>query len=85
MARRPEGYARRSPSREPYDVVLIVCEGAKTEPRYFKGLQVEYGLSNANIVITPADRNDPMGIVLLAEQKMSDDDYDRAFCIFDRE
>ncbi len=37
MGRNPRtaaSYARRGPQRELYDVVLIVCEGAKTEPYY---------------------------------------------------
>jgi len=37
--RRPESYRRLSPQREPYDYVLIVCEGEKTEPNYFYGLR----------------------------------------------
>ena len=32
--RGPESYKRRGPVREAYDYVLIVCEGAKSEPNY---------------------------------------------------
>jgi hypothetical protein len=52
--RGPETYVRRGPTREPYDVVLIVCEGAKTEPNYFKRLKLAYRLSNANIHVLQA-------------------------------
>jgi hypothetical protein len=76
-------YARRGPVREPYDRVLIVCEGAKTEPHYFGGLRLHYRLSSANIEITPANGTDPMSIVSFAEARLGD--YDRTFCVFDRD
>ena len=86
MARRRRtaaDYARRGPAREPYDLVLIVCEGEKTEPFYFDGLRVAERLSSANIKVTPADGSDPMSIVEYAERSI--DDYDRVFCVFDRD
>lgn len=33
--------ARTKNNREPYDRVLIVCEGQKTEPDYLEGLRKE--------------------------------------------
>lgn len=85
MGRGPQDYRRRGPTREPYDLVLIVCEGAKTEPNYFKGFRTAYGLSNANIIITPANHNDPMSIVRFTENRVEEEDYDKAFCVFDRD
>lgn len=76
-------YARRSPVREPYDRVLIVCEGTKTEPYYFRGLRLDYRLSSANIEIMPADGTDPLSLISFAAARL--DDYDRAFCVFDRD
>ena len=38
-ARTAELHRRRVARRAPYDRVLIVCEGAKTEPNYFKWLR----------------------------------------------
>ena len=87
MARRERGaetYARRGPTREPYDFVLIVCEGTKTEPAYFTRLKILHRLSSANIKIMPADGNDPMSIITFAENAASKDDYDRIYCVFDR-
>ena len=81
--RTPLSYVRRGPVREPYDRVLIVCEGKKTEPHYFGGLRLHYRLSSANIEITPANGTDPMSIVAFAEARL--DQYDRAFCVFDRD
>ena len=80
--RRPEEYARRAPVREPYDYILIVCEGGKTEPNYFKRLCAVYGLSNANVEITPADGTDPVSVVNFAIAKH--DEHDRVYCVFDR-
>jgi RloB-like protein len=43
-------------------------------------------LSNANIVIGDPDGNDPVSIVQYAEAElMREPDYDRAYCVFDRD
>ncbi len=76
-------YARRGPVREPYDRVLIICEGEKTEPHYFGGMRLHHRLSSANIEITPADGTDPVSIVSYARARLGG--YDRAFCVFDRD
>jgi hypothetical protein len=80
-----ETYARRTPALEPYETVLIVCEGSKSEPSYFNRLRAVYRLSNANVRITPADGTDPMSIVLFAEAEFERERYDRVFCVFDRD
>ena len=80
-----ETYVRRGATREPYQSVLIVCEGGKTEPNYFNGLRKEYRLSSANIKITPAGGTDPMSIVSFAEREIEREEYDRIFCVFDRD
>jgi len=89
MARRSRSaneYRRREPVREPYDVVLIVCEGEKTEPRYFKELRAAYRLSNANVIVAPPEHgNDPLSIVRYAEYQLDlYSDYNRVYCVFDR-
>ena len=82
--RQPRSYARRGAVLEPYDTVLIVCEGSKTEPHYFNRLRVIYRLSSANIRIMPADGSDPMSVVNYAEAELLRGGYDRAYCVFDR-
>src|SRR5262245_61619376 len=85
MARRlrlPSSYARRQPIREPYDSVLLVCEGAKSEPAYFTSLRGAYRLSSANIHVMSPAGTDPMTIVRFAEGRVAQ--YDKVFCIFDR-
>ena len=44
-------FRRRRPFREPRECVLIVCEGSKTEPGYFKSLCRELGLSNVEVEV----------------------------------
>ena len=81
--RQPRSYERRAPMREPYDVVLIVCEGAKTEPAYFIRLREIYRLASTNVYVTPANGTDPMSVFTFAEDKL--DDFDRIYCVFDRD
>jgi hypothetical protein len=83
--RRAESYRRRGPQREPYDSVLIVCEGGKTEPQYLDGLKQAYKLSSANIRVTSADGTDPVSIVRFAERMINNEGgYNRVYCVFDR-
>jgi RloB-like protein len=83
--RRPESYRRRGPQKEPYDSVLIVCEGDKTEPQYLDGLKQAFKLSNANIRVTSADGTDPVSIVRFAQRLVDrEGEYDRVYCVFDR-
>jgi hypothetical protein len=83
LQRKPGQYRSREPVREPYDVVLIVCEGQKTEPLYLKRLCFIHKLSSANIEVVSAPGTDPMNIVTFAEERLSG--YDRAYCVFDRD
>jgi len=85
MARRQERYRRRQPQREPYDVVLIVCEGTKTEPYYFDGLKAQYKLGSVNVRVVRPPRHDPTGIVDFAIKELKrDPEIDQVYCVFDR-
>jgi RloB-like protein len=87
MARRLRGaksFRRAEPIREAYAFVLVVCEGTKSEPNYFKRLRHVYRLSSANVVITPANGNDPISIVEFAKCQLETKNYDRVYCVFDR-
>ncbi|MBN1547133.1 MAG: hypothetical protein JW902_10780, partial [Syntrophaceae bacterium] len=48
-ARKADALRRETQKREPYDVVLIVCEGSKTEPNYLQELRDTLKLSTANV------------------------------------
>lgn len=95
MPRKRRGYSgsdlkRGAPRRDPYDRVLIVCEGEKTEPQYFREACDHYQLSNANIEVMPGEGNDPVSVVGTARarqnhEKKLGEKYDQIFCVFDRD
>lgn len=78
---------RRSPAREPYDVVLIVCEGTKTEPAYLRDLRNQYRLNTANVEIVPGGYGtDPESVVQFAIDKFNErKEADHVFCVIDRD
>lgn len=77
---------RRGPRREPYDRVLIVCEGSKTEPNYLRELIAHHQLSSANVQIVGDGGAAPISVVDYAiAQFEKDPDYNRVFCVFDRD
>ena len=77
---------RGKPRRESYDRVLIVCEGAKTEPNYLRELVAHYQVSGANVQITGEGGSAPKSVVDLAIKSFEKDpDYDSVFCVFDRD
>ncbi len=80
-------YRQRKKPREPYDVVLIVCEGAKTEPFYFSSLKNELRLSSANIRICGKEcGSSPLSVVNYAISEFEKSgDYNRVYCVFDKD
>ncbi len=77
---------RKKPKREPYDYVLIVCEGSKTECRYLQDLVADLHLNSANIRITGNCGSAPISVVQAAiDWFNADRDYDRVYCLFDRD
>lgn len=81
---------RRAPRREPYERVLIVCEGARTEPEYFNELRRIHRLSNGNVVVASPSSTDPLAVVREAERLERDERqlgeyYDQVYCVFDRD
>jgi len=74
---------RRPPSREPYEIVLIACEGSKTEPQYFEDLRNHLGLEVMDI---NSGESDPLRLVEKAiETAKRYGLYDRVFCVFDKD
>jgi hypothetical protein len=66
-------------------VVLIVCEGAKSEPFYFEGLRRAWRLSSANVHVGGPAASDPPSLVADALERLRGGEFDRAFCVFDRD
>ncbi len=81
---------RRIAKRSSYDRVLMVCEGAKTEPYYFNDLVQFYKLNTANVAIDGSCGSSPASVLeraieLWKEQSRKGDPYDRVYCIFDKD
>lgn len=85
--RRAASLQRKRALKAPYDRVLIVCEGAKTEPNYLREIRDTYRLSTANIDICGEEcGSDPLSVVNYAIRKFHQDpDYDRVYCVIDRD
>ena len=73
---------RRTDAREPRPYILIVCEGTKTEPQYFKGFR----LTNAVVKVRPTGK-DTVDVVHEADRLRNDreEGYDQVWCVFDRD
>ena len=81
---------RQRDRRAPYDKVLIVCEGEKTEPNYLNELLDYYKLNTANIKISGDCGSAPINIVEHAKQCYRDEKrsgirFDRVYCVFDKD
>ena len=92
MAKRKPKYnlRRKTSQRSPYDRILIVCEGEKTEPIYFKVLIDKFKINTANVSITGDCGTDPKSVQKKAkeEQKKANQEknpYDKIFCVFDKD
>lgn len=89
-ARRAKDLARRKSSRAPYDRVLIVCEGSKTEPNYLRELIDCLKLSSANVEVDGDSGSSPVSVVQHAkrryrEERDKGDAFDRVYCVFDKD
>lgn len=87
QARSIRSLKRKLAKRDSYDMVLIVCEGEKTEPNYFQALIDELQLNTANIqVINNTSGSSPRNVVDCAVSLYKKNkDYDRVYCIFDKD
>jgi len=79
---------RKTGQREPYDRLLIVCEGEKTEPNYFNEIRKEHKLSSTNVLAIPSRYGtQPMKVVKNAYDycKKDNNNWEKIFCVFDRD
>ncbi len=83
--RKAESLRRRRAMKAQYDVILIVCEGGKTEPNYFTELKKAFRLNNANVKICGRG-SDPFSVVDFAIKTFKlEPEFDRVYCVFDRD
>ena len=85
--RKEDRLSRKAGRKLPYDRMLIVCEGAKTEVNYFSAIRRERRLSNAGIEIVPSDYGTaPEQIVQYAIDRFRKTlAFDRVYVVFDRD
>lgn len=77
---------RKKSSRPPYDRILVVCEGAKTEPQYFDEMRVRNRLPNAHIKVINAPGTQPRQIVDHAHAVFNETrEFEYVFAVFDRD
>jgi RloB-like protein len=77
------GYSpRKVNTREPRQRFLIVCEGTKTEPNYFRGFRVPKNV--VEIEIKGLGEN-PSNLVNSAQELSVQEEYDQIWCVFDRD
>ena len=82
--------ARRKTRRAPYERVLIVCEGSKTEPNYLRELIDHLKLNTANVAVDGDCDSSPDRILQYAKsryykEKKLGDSFDKVYCVFDRD
>ncbi|RTJ57526.1 RloB family protein [Campylobacter jejuni] len=75
----------RKPKRQENEVILIVCEGEKTEKNYLNRLKDFFNLSNVSINIISGKDSDPLKIVKFAKEKNKGNSYDKIYCVFDKD
>ena len=97
--RSTRSFRRRKPSKVPNQAVLIVCEGAKTEPSYFEKLRDRLGLKEKWVEVEiegDVTGSAPISVVdyAIKSQKQRQKEarrstavieYDEVWCVFDVE
>jgi hypothetical protein len=82
QSRLEQGFtAREIGTRDPIPTFLIVCEGAKTEPNYFRSFPVS---TRPEITIIGAGC-ETIAVVNKAIELMENQKFDRVWCVFDRD
>ena len=89
--RRDDDLRRRLPTKQGRTLILIVCEGAETEYRYFETMRRREGLISVSIEVVPAGRQSERLVeqaVELRQRRARQPDalpYEEVWCVFDRE
>jgi hypothetical protein len=85
--RQAQALARKKPKRPPFDRILIVTEGAKTELLYFEDIRKQQRIASAHIeVLHSALGTEPRQVVDFAHQRfLANREFDCVFAVFDRD
>jgi len=89
-ARSEKQLARNKEKRSSYERVLIVCEGKKTEPNYFRELVNCLELNLANVEVDGKCDSSPSSVVKYAkkmyrQENKTGNGFDKVFCVFDKD
>jgi len=77
---------RKRQLRKRFRTALIVCEGAKTEPKYFNALRAKLSIPYVSVDIYGSQcGSDPVSVVQYAKNRKEEYDYDEIWCVFDTE
>lgn len=71
---------RNEGKRQTIKKILIVCEGEKTEPFYFKGFRVAKDICDIKGIGA-----NTLSLIKTAEKLRLDGDYRETWCVFDRD
>ncbi|GGH55008.1 hypothetical protein GCM10010975_12130 [Comamonas phosphati] len=93
--RQKQQLARKQGRRASYDRVLIVSEGSKTEPNYFREIRSAYRLHTANVEVRPSELGTaPIQVVQYAQELFEKGDrhkniqrraFEQVYAVFDRD
>ena len=85
--RQARALQRKRGKRPPYDRVLIVCEGSKTEPLYFDDIRIENRVPSAHVSVMPSRYGtQPLQVVKFACDKFQESrTFEWVFAVFDRD
>jgi hypothetical protein len=86
---------RKLGRRAGYDRILIVSEGSKTEPNYFREIRAAYRLHTANVEVQPSERGTaPIQVVQYARELFERGNrhkniqpraFEQVYSVFDRD
>ncbi len=83
ITNKSRGYSlRKVDTREIRQRFLIVCEGEKTEPNYFRSFRVPKDVA---VVDVQGLGENPSKLVQSAKELKQQEDYDQVWCVFDRD
>ena len=83
--RQKDAYKRKIGSRSERDRILIVCEGEKTEPNYFKSFPVNTEIVEIIIEGTGCNTVSLVKEAIQLKHKNSRNPYNQVWCVFDRD
>ena len=85
--RRARALQRKMGKRPPYDRVLIVCEGSRTEPLYFNEIRIQNCVPPVHISVMHSQYGtQPIQVVEFAHDKfMETRAFEWVFAVFDRD